>query len=152
MQSMKAIFIKAIYLFVFSAVLVVCAYSWGYLYGKQNGSSVEYERLLVSISSHIFIRDALEVDKIELLRPRALGTIELDFIRMAQLYEKYEFEKFAYLRCAVSRRVRALRKDGQIMTDEETLKKIEFSLDKINHYLEKECLGEPSHTNWVSDT
>ncbi len=146
---MKYLFIRVICLVVFSAVLSVGLYSWGYLCGLQSGNFTEYDILLFNLTNNILISDALEIDEPETIEPMIKSKIELDFIRMAQLYKEHKFKNGEYLRCVISRRVRKFKENGQVMTDIETLKEIDFSIDKINDYLKTECLGEPSHTNWA---
>lgn len=132
-----------------STVVVIGSYYWGYQCGKQEAHFASFDRLLVDLSDNILMRDALEIGQIEQIQPLAISKIESDFALMVQLYEEHEIKTLEHIRCAVSRRIRQLKRDKQIMSDEEKLREADFPIDKISSYLKTECLGEPSHLNWA---
>jgi len=132
---------------LFSAFIV--GFYWGFLSGRQEQDSkhVLYDRLLIDLSSYILISDAIQVGKTEQVRPMILAAIESDFSRIVQLHNEYGFKHAKYARCVISRRFRKLKKDGQILFKDDSL--ADYPIEAVTKYLETECLGEPSHTNWM---
>lgn len=138
---------KYILLTVFCAVLIAGSYYWGFLCGEQDSKIIFYDRLLADLSSYILINDAMQVGKIEQVKPMIMATIESDFASIVKLYNEYGFESAEHLRCAVSRRFRKLKKDGKILVEDDSL--ADYPTEAVSKYLETECLGEPSHPNWM---
>lgn len=140
---------KILYLITVTFMLIILGftYYWGYLCGKREMILSNYEELLVDISNNILIFDSIRIKRSEEVKPLIISSLESDFSNMIGLYMAHKFEKGGYLRCAVSRRMRALKNSGDIFAGEQA--NIDYPIHVISGYLEAECEGPPSHENWL---
>jgi hypothetical protein len=130
-----------------AGALALFSYYWGYLCGQRQAAFESYDHLLLNLTNNILIHDAMDSGKLEGVHPLVKAKLESDFARLVGLYEDYDFRQGEYGRCAISKRIRKMKEDGLIMSNEERLQ--DFPLQRVENYLNVECLGEPSHDNWM---
>jgi hypothetical protein len=132
---------------VFSLALASLAYYWGYLCGAQELDQFHYDSSLMSLSNNILIFDAIQIKDFDSVKPVIVSAIESDFAAMVTLHKKYEFNNTEHLRCAVSRRFRLLKEEGEVLSDVNSRE--EYPITLVNKYVVNECPGAPSHNNWL---
>jgi len=132
---------------VVTVVIAISAYYWGYLCGKQGVDSASYDQAIMSLSNNILIYDSIVIDKSKEIKPVIISSIESDFAKMVELYQENQFKQAEGLRCAISRRFRVLKQKNEILFNPDAV--VEYPLMLVSNYLDKECMGEPSHANWL---
>lgn len=139
---------KILAICVGSAALILGGYYWGFICGQQDADNATYDQVLPRLTENILVRDAIVAKSVDTIRPLIDAAIVADFVRMIELYEKHGFENGEYLRCVVSRRIRKLKQDGQILSERAVAENQGWPMARIEQYLSAECLGEPSHADW----
>jgi hypothetical protein len=132
---------------VFSLVLASFTYYWGYLCGIQELDQFHYDRSLTSLSNNILTFDAIQIKDFDSVKPVVVSAIESDFAAMVALYTEHGFNSTEHLRCAISRRFRLLKEEGEVLSDVNLGE--EYPITLVSKYIKNECVGAPSHKNWL---
>lgn len=138
-------------LFSLFSILVVCgSFFAGYLTGKKQINHWKYDYSLFELSNYILIYDALEAERMDEIFPLITANINSSFNQVVTLYKYEKFDDFERARCATSRRFRSFRESGKPEFSDAALMEQGFYLEDIKEYLASECLGPPSHSNWMT--
>ena len=120
---------------------VVFSYYWGYLCAKKENNYREYDDANIRLANSIVMLDAVSLKKNDVANKFILLNLESDFELMVSLYEANGYQGNEYMRCVVSRRIRSLKEKKLIFVDD-----VPWG---VSLYLDKECMGKPSHENWM---
>ncbi len=148
-MTMNRKVIKSILIVVFCITLSATAYYWGFLCGKRHIDNLSYDHLANDLTNLILVYDAIKANDFSNVTPLVKNNIELKFGEFVKLYREFDFNSSLQARCAITRRFRKMVIEGEILHNQESLDG--YPIEIINQYLDAECLGEPSHTNWVTE-
>lgn len=128
---------------------IVGAYSAGLATGRAESDYRHYDRLLSGLGNALFIYDALAIRQPEKAQTVLTANMEADFNAIADIYLRRRFQDFEDLRCAVTQRLRSLRKAGLVIGDDKNLSDKGFDAKLVNYYLDEHCPGDPKKANWA---
>lgn len=141
---------KRFYLIVLSVGLLALGASIGYFYRDRSVDFASYDRHLFDLSMTILMMDALQHKKYDVLENALVANIEGGTSGMVLLYDSHKFHEVERLRCAVTRKVRALYEKKKILVSREKLEELGYPYDQVKAYIESNCEGQPSHDDWTS--
>ena len=141
--------------FKIASILFLClcifllAYYWGYRCGELNVKRQLYDQNIMSISSNIVFKDAIENQEVNEVKQLLIARIESEISDIALLYKEYNFTFAETARCAITRRVRKMSEQKELFLNKTQLVENSYPMDMVMNYLDTECLGEPSKDNWI---
>jgi hypothetical protein len=109
----------------------------------------QVDRLLSDLALYVTIRDAIESQRVGELQPIVVSALESDFYRMVLLWQENGAAQADRLQCTIARRVRKMRRDGELFVDERQVSESGIEVGIVDRYLATECLGEPARESWM---
>ncbi len=143
---------KRLFLIVMSMIWLALGASIGYFYRDRSADFARYDRSLFEMSMTILMIDSLKQKKYDMVENLLADNIEGVASLMVPLYNRYKFHQGELLRCAVTRKVRALYDEKKILSSREKLEEIDYPYREITEYLGSNCEGKPSHNDWTDVT
>lgn len=141
---------KTLSLILLGIALLILGMSAGYFYRDRSAKFESYDNHVVNLSIPILMMDALQHKKYDVLENILASDIEGKTSGMVLLYDKYRFVEGEYLRCVVTRKLRALYEKKKIFVSREKSEELGHPYDQVKTYLESNCEGKPSHDDWTT--
>lgn len=139
---------KWLYLTLSGITLLALGASAGYFYRDRSAVFAIYDSNLADLSMPIFMMDALQNKNYDVLENLLASDIEGRTSMMVLLFDKHKFKEGEYVRCAVTRKARALYENKKILASREKLEELDYPYTEVTEYFKSNCEGNPSHSDW----
>ena len=138
------------YIVIVVSILVAVICGWaGYFLATKGNRFHDYDYILSDLGDQVFIFDAATIQDTNQIKQLSAAKIESDFFRIVQLQNKHGFSEFEDMRCAITKKVRALKEQRLIFKDKKTSEDSGIDVASVEDYLKTNCLGKPSRANWA---
>ena len=120
----------------------------GYYYRDREVAFDKFDTALFDLSLSIYMVNAIDAGKSSEIKSSLLADVEGNISKVVQLYNQHRFSDRERIRCAVTRKVRALYEAKAILQSTANLEAMNYPTGEVTAYLRGNCAGPPSHEDW----
>ena len=120
----------------------------GYYYRDREVAFDKFDTALFDLSLSIYMVNAIDAGKSSEIKSSLLADVEGNISKVVQLYNQHRFSDPERIRCAVTRKVRALYEAKAILQSTANLEAMNYPTSEVTAYLRGNCAGPPSHEDW----